>query len=175
MKFFPTVEKKSREEKKLFICSAVFALLLLAADQWSKWFFIINFKEGESVPLIRGFLNFTSVRNYGAAWSIFSGYGWGLFAFGVLAIVVIFFYFRWLAEGFSERYIALLMVVSGIFGNSFDRAFHGAVVDFIHVHYFDRWHYPIFNVADMAICVGVGIFMLSGFFRKSGNKEAEKC
>ena len=59
------------------------------------------------------------------------------------------------------------MIFAGIAGNSFDRAFHGAVIDFIHIHYYDLWHYPVFNVADIAICTGVGIYILSGFLRKT--------
>ena len=165
------IEKNSSREKSVFIRAGVVALLILAADQLTKWYFIRNFALGESVELIPGILNFTSVRNLGAAWSIFSGHVWMLLIFGILAGVGIIVFFRKLTEGCAERYYALLLILAGILGNSFDRFFHGAVVDFIHVHYLNIWHYPVFNVADMAICTGVGIYLLSGFLRPELPKD----
>ena len=169
------IEKGSLRERRVLTAALLTAALLLAADQWSKWFFVLNFEPGQSVPVIPPVLSFTSVRNLGAAWSILNGHVWLLLCCGMLAFLGIVFFFRHLTEGCIERYFALLMIVSGIAGNSFDRAFHGAVVDFIHVHYRDVWHYPVFNVADMAICVGVGIYLISGFCRKSIAPEKKKC
>ena len=175
MNWLERIEKKSFREKKVFFPALAFALLLLIIDQLTKWYIVKKFNLFESVPVISGWLNITSVRNLGAAWSILSGHVWLLLAFGLLAGAGIIIFFRKLAEGCAERYFALLLILSGIIGNSFDRAFHGEVVDFIHVHYYDIWHYPVFNVADMAICTGVGIYLLSGFLRKTPEKEAEKC
>ena len=165
------IEKNSNREKRVFWQAAVIGAILLIVDQCTKWYFVKNFQLGQSCELLSGFLNFTYVRNIGAAWSMLSGYVWLLLAFGVAAGIAIICCFRTLAEGCIERYFALLMVISGILGNSFDRAFHGAVIDFIHIHYYNIWHYPIFNVADIAICCGVGIYLLSGFCRKSAAKE----
>ncbi len=169
------IEKGSAREKRVFYPALIFAVLLLVTDQCSKWYVVKNFNLFESIPVIPGFLNFTSVRNIGAAWSILSGYVWLLFAFGLLAGAGIIYFFRKLAEGCPERYYALMMILSGIAGNSFDRAFHGSVVDFIHVHYYEVWNYPVFNVADMAICSGVFIYLISGFCRQSLKKDEEKC
>ena len=171
MKCFELIEEHSVREKHIFAWAGAIALLLLIADQWSKWFFVRNFRLGESLALIPGWLNFTYVHNLGAAWSIFSGQVLMLLIFGIAAAAAMIIFFRKLAEKCPERYFALLMILSGIAGNCFDRAFHGAVVDFIHVHYYNIWHYPVFNVADMAICTGVGIFLLSSFLRKSPEKE----
>lgn len=171
MSWFDRLEKNSARERKILIISLVAALLLLIADQWTKWYFVRNFSYGQSVAIIPGWLNFTSVRNIGAAWSILSGYVWFLLILGVLAGTAIVCFFRKLTEAFPERYIALLLCLSGIIGNSFDRAFHGSVVDFIHVHYQNVWHFPVFNIADMAICTGVGVYMLSCLFRKTPEGE----
>lgn len=173
MSWADRIEKNSVRERKVFFPALIFAFVLLALDQASKWYIVLNFKLMETLPVIPPVLNITSARNPGAAWSILSGYSWLLLAFGIGAAVAIMIFFRRLAEGCAERYFALLMILSGIFGNSFDRAFHGLVVDFIHVHYKNIWHYPIFNVADMAICSGCIIFLLSSFFRKE--KKNEKC
>ena len=59
-----------------------------------------------------------------------------------------------------------MLLFAGIIGNSADRFLRGAVVDFSHVHWHNVWHYPVFNVADIAICTGVGLFVLSNFLRK---------
>ncbi len=170
------VEIRSCRERKLLFFSALLALLLLAADQMTKIWFVRNFELYQSVSLIPGWLNFTYVRNLGAAWSIFSGQIFALAGFGIAVALGIIIFFRKLAEKCPERYIALFLVISGICGNSIDRIWRGAVVDFIHVHYYSVWHYPVFNIADMAICTGIGIFLISGFCRKTPvgeNKNAE--
>ena len=175
MSWLDRIEKGSSREKKVFFPALILAVLLLIADQWTKWYFVNNFKLFESRDIIPGILSFTSVRNLGAAWSVLSGHVWLLLAFGLVAGAGIVIFFRKLAEGCAERYWALLLIVSGILGNSFDRAYHGEVVDFIHVHYYDVWHYPVFNIADMAICAGVFIYIFSGFFRKTPQKGEKEC
>ena len=165
---------KSSAEKRIFVFSAMIALAVLALDLLTKVWVIRYFKLYESIELIPGLLAFTSVRNYGAAWSILSGHVWLLFAFAVVAAVLLAVFFRKICEGCSERYFALMLLLAGIAGNAFDRVYRGAVVDFIHVHWYDVWHYPIFNVADIAICCGVGIFLLSNCLRKSSEKEEKK-
>ena len=146
------IEKNSPRERASLLWAAVIALLVVILDQWTKWYFIRNYELGGSTPIIPGVLNFTYVENIGAAWSMLSGKVWLLLLFGIAAGAAIIYFFRKLAEGCVERYYALLLVISGIIGNSFDRAFHGAVIDFIHVHYYESWHYPVFNVADMCLC-----------------------
>ena len=169
------LERGTAREKRIFYTALAVALLVLLVDQATKWFFVCNFKLHETVEIIPGIFNFTSVRNIGAAWSMLSGHVWLLLGFGLLAGAGIIVFFRKLAENCPERYWALLLVLSGIAGNSFDRAFHGCVVDFIHIHYYNEWHYPVFNVADMAICIGVGMYVLSGLLRKSPENEGKSC
>ena len=154
--------------------SAVLALLLLLLDQWTKFWVERTFELHESRPLIEGWLSFTSVRNYGAAWSMLSGHGWILLLIAVAALAAILRFFHSLTEGWPERYVAAFMVISGILGNSIDRLWRGAVVDFIDVHYYSVWHYPVFNVADIAICTGVGIFILSTLSRPEKSKDARQ-
>jgi signal peptidase II len=161
------VEIKSASERKLIIRAAVWAVLLLLLDQVTKWYFVLAFELHESRDIIPGVLSFTSVRNPGAAWSMLSGYSWVLMLIGLAAAIVLVWFFRAIAEAWRERYYALAIVLSGIIGNTLDRFYHGVVVDFIHVHWYNVWHYPVFNVADMAICCGVCVLFLSVFFRKS--------
>ena len=83
----------------------------------------------------------------------------------------VIWYFRRLAEGYAERYFALLLVLGGVVGNSIDRIWRGAVVDFFDFHWYDKFRWPVFNVADIAICIGVGLFVFSTLLRPSGKKE----
>ena len=174
MKCWRRIEAHSASEKKLLWLSVISATLVLLADIFTKIYFT-TWNLGESRDVIPGIISFTYVRNLGAAWSILSGYRGVLTVFGLVVAVIIGMFFRKFAENCPERYPALLLVVSGIIGNSADRIFRGAVVDFIHVHYYDSWHYPIFNIADIAICCGIAVFVLSGFFRKDLKKENENC
>lgn len=166
------LEKNSPQEKKILVISGITGAFMLALDILTKLWVVRCFKLHESIELIPGLLAFTSVRNYGAAWSILSGYGWLLLLFALVTAILLFVFFRKITEGCSERYFALMLMLSGIFGNSADRFFRGSVVDFIHVHWHNVWHYPIFNVADIAICCGVGLFILSNLLRKKPENKA---
>ena len=166
------LEKGSPAEKRTLLTAGIVAILVLATDLLTKYWIVTAFELNESRELIPGLLAFTSVRNYGAAWSILSGHGWLLLLFALLVSVLLIGFFRTLCEGFAERYFAMMLLFAGIAGNSYDRVFRGAVVDFIHVHWQNIWHYPVFNVADIAICTAVGLFVISNFFRKSPEKSA---
>ena len=157
----------SASEKRIFILSGIAALLLLVIDQATKLWVVRSFELNERVDLIPGLFSFTYVRNYGAAWSILSGHVWLLIAISLVTAAAMVYFFRKLAEGCVERYYALMLVYSGLVGNLIDRALSGSVVDFLDVHWKNVWQYPVFNVADMAICCGVFIYLISSFCRKS--------
>ena len=161
------IEKNSPQEKRTFLYAGVVGVIFLALDLWTKWYVVTRFELHESIEILPPVLNFTSVRNYGAAWSILSGKGWLLLGFALVTAVVLICFFRKLCEGCCERYFAMMLLFAGIIGNSLDRCCRGAVVDFIHVHWKNAWHYPVFNIADIAICCGVGLFVLSNLLRKS--------
>ena len=173
-KIFPAAfEKGSSAEKRLIAVSVILAVLFLAADQITKLGVMQNFVLYESVPVIDGILSWTYVRNRGAAWGILAGRTWLLLVVAAAVFALMVKFFRYLTEGYAERIIALGLVMSGIIGNSIDRVWHGEVIDFIDVHYHNVWHYPVFNIADIAICTGVGIFILSSLLRPSA-KDKEK-
>lgn len=167
-KFFPDAfDKGSVAEKRCIIISLAIAAVVLVLDQLTKLAVIQTFQLHESRSVIEGIFSWTYVRNRGAAWGILAGRTWLLLviAFAVFGLMVKFF--RYLTEGYSERIIALGLVMSGIIGNSIDRIWHGEVIDFIDFHYYNVWSYPVFNIADIAICTGVGVFILSNLLRKS--------
>lgn len=173
-KIFPEqYPEGARQEKRCMAFSAVLAVLILIIDQVTKLVVMGCFALHESVPVINGILSWTYVRNRGAAWGILSGRIWILLAIAIAVLVLMVKFFRYLTEGYAERIIALGLVVSGVFGNSIDRIWHGEVIDFIDVHYYNVWQYPVFNVADISICTGVGLFILSNLLRKK-TEGAEK-
>lgn len=146
---------------------------MLLADQTTKVLVDNSFKLGESVLIAENFFSLTYVTNKGAAWGILNGYAWLLLliAAGVMAAAI--FFMRWLTDGFNERYLALIMIISGIIGNSIDRIWRGEVVDFLDLHIANYHWPPVFNIADSSICVGVCIFFLSNLLRTAGHYKKE--
>ncbi len=145
----------------------IFALLVLAADQASKWWVleILRLPEIYDVPLLP-FLNLTMVWNRGVTFGLMTGEGQmhSLILAGIAAAVVILLIF-WMRRA-ENRLTALALgaVSGGAVGNVIDRFRFGAVVDFIHAHAFG-WSWYVFNVADAAIVCGVVLLMGDALFR----------
>lgn len=168
---FAKSEPHSGPEQRIIVFSAIFAGLLLLVDQVTKVLVDHNFALGESILIVKNFFSFTYVTNKGAAWGILNGYGWLLLTIAFLVMLAIIFFMRYLTEGFNERYVALMMIISGITGNSIDRIWRGEVIDFLDLHIAGCHWPPVFNVADSAICVGVFIFFLSNLLRSCSYKK----
>ena len=107
------------------------ALLVVLLDQVTKYYVVTHFALGESVPVINNVFHWTFILNPGAAFGMLEGSRW---LFVLIAVAVI----------------------GGALGNLIDRTARGVVIDF-----FDFRIWPIFNVADIAICVGVGLIIWS--------------
>lgn len=135
------------------------ALYVILLDQASKEWVRASFTLHESVELIPGWFNLTYIRNTGAAWGMFSGQNFtlSLLAFVMLAALLLFRR-RLLPPGILHR-VALGLLCGGIVGNLFDRLRLDYVTDYLDFHIGD-WHWPAFNIADAAICIGVGIYLL---------------
>ena len=149
------------------------AAMIFMIDQTTKAWAVRRLRFGGDREIIPGFLNFVYAENTGVAFSMLDGHGdtgrWGLSVVASIAAVLVLFYF-WRIPRTSDRLLgALALLLAGIIGNLTDRVRLGFVVDFIQVHYQD-WYYPIFNVADIAVCVGAGLLILDMFFTK--NEEA---
>ncbi len=133
---------------------------ILALDQTTKLWIRGAFHPGESWNIAPAFFNLTYVRNTGAAWGMLGGLnGWLTVLSVVLLILLVVFRRTWLSDSLAHR-IALGGLIGGILGNLADRARLGFVVDFLDFH-FRSWHFPAFNVADAAICVSVGLYLLT--------------
>lgn len=172
-KIFSAIEFGSAREKKAFFSMVIIMLIMLGFDLWSKFTVMNNFKIYESREVIPGFFALTYVTNPGAAWGMFAGKQYFLLAISLIVFAGAIVFWRKITEGYIERYWALGLLFAGILGNSFDRIFHGEVIDFLDCYVVisnHAYHWPVFNIADVAICCGVGIFILSTLIR--GEKKA---
>lgn len=137
------------------------AVLVIVVDQATKWMVVQAFQLGDSLPLT-GFFNLVRVHNSGAAFSFLAGASgwqrWFFVALGAAAAVFIV----WMLRRHGEQTLfawALSLILGGALGNVIDRLLHGHVVDFFDFHW-AGWHFPAFNVADVAISVGAALLVL---------------
>jgi signal peptidase II len=161
------VSIKTREEKRLFYKCALISIIIVGCDQITKYFIVANHElVYKPLVVIPGLFDIVSIRNSGAAWGIFYGNNIILLLIACAILVILITFFRSITERCIERYIALSLVLGGIVGNSLDRLFRKSVIDFLDF-YISYYHWPAFNVADSAICVGVFVLVLSFLFRGS--------
>lgn len=136
--------------------------LVILLDQASKLTVDANMHLYESIPLM-AYFNLTYAHNTGAAFSFLAqAGGWQRWLFAGLAVVMSGVIGAWLMRLKSHETLmawALSLILGGAIGNLIDRVLYGYVIDFLDVYYQDR-HWPAFNVADSAICVGVGLMLL---------------
>lgn len=152
------------------------ALVILLLDQVSKWWIleIVRLPEIGRIE-VTPFMNLTMVWNRGVTFGLLAGEAWwhawilAAIALGVAAALVV-----WLARA-PDRWTALAigLVLGGAIGNVIDRIRFGAVVDFVDLHAFG-WHWYVFNVADSAIVIGVGLLLAHALLRpQPGAREGE--
>ncbi len=141
--------------------------LVLVADVLTKMWVMGSFALYETRPVIPGFFNLTYVTNTGAAFGFLAGEParWRhLFfvAVALVALAALFYAFREYRNRGVLYGPAISLVAAGAVGNLADRLRFGAVIDFLDF-YLGSYHWPAFNVADSAITVGVGLFLLATF------------
>lgn len=133
---------------------------ILLVDQLVKYMVRGHMYVGESIPVIQGVFHLTYVRNTGAAFNLFEGMS--LFLQIVTLIALIFAV--WFMEKHLQRHwtlpLSMIMIISGGAGNLLDRVMLGYVTDLFE---FKLIHFPVFNVADIAICTGCFILVLYTF------------
>ena len=143
------------------------SVLIIVADQVSKWVVLQHFQLHDSLPVIAGLLNWTLAYNEGAAFSFLSDAGgWQRWFFTALAVIVSAVLVVWLKRTNRTDWrtaVPLALIIGGAIGNVIDRIRFGHVVDFIDVHY-GAWSWPAFNIADSAISVGAVMLILFGLF-----------
>ena len=143
-------------------------------DQTTKAWATRSLRFNGDWPVISGFLNLAYAQNTGVAFSMLDDHGdsgrWGLSVVALVAATLVLYFF-WRTPRTDDRMLgSLALLLAGIVGNLTDRMRLGFVVDFVDVQ-FGSWHYPTFNVADAAICVGAGLLILDLFLSKKKEKS----
>lgn len=148
--------RKVREKIIFFI----FATLILFVDFFSKRLAIDNMHLGQSIPVINGIFHITLVINSGTAFGLFKNLSYFFTIFSFLAVIV-FTYIFFNSKSLSRLYyLSLSLILAGATGNLIDRIRFGNVIDFLD---FRVW--PVFNFADTAITIGVGLLAFQLIFK----------
>lgn len=124
---------------------------------------------GQTIPVIKGFFSITYVQNRGAAFSLFTGRGTMIMVITFLALCFAVWYMERHRDGHWSLLLALELIISGGAGNLIDRAILGFVTDMFDMHF-----WPVFNIADIAICVGCGFLILYMFVFDKTSEAGEK-
>lgn len=156
----------------MYILMSVLAVLtMVAVDQAVKYWAVTMLAPVGSIPLVPGILQLTYVENRGAAFSILEDQIW---LFVVLALVVlcgIAYMLQTHRIQTALGKLALLIIAAGAVGNVIDRVMHHYVIDMIEVIFI---HFPVFNIADIYVCVGVALFAVYYLFIHKDAEETEK-
>jgi signal peptidase II len=156
-----------------YLILLVTAPIILVADQLTKLYIDRTMKLYQSIPVIDGLFSITYLRNKGAAFSFLSDASWRLPFFllaTVIAVIAIITAYCKLKDEQRFAAFSLALILSGAVGNLIDRVRMGEVIDFLDV-YWKTHHWPAFNVADSAICVGVAMLALDLFLEERRMKK----
>ena len=133
-------------------------------DQLSKFRILKILSVGQSIPLLPPVFHLTLVRNTGIAFGLFRNYPQFLFSINVLILVVLFILIGLRLFKQPILRIGIGMIAGGGLGNLVDRLRFGTIVDFLDFH-IGSFHWPVFNIADSAICIGT-LLLLWALFQK---------
>lgn len=158
------------KQGKTVVASLLIVFVTLGLDQWTKWAIVKSIKLNETVEMIKHFFYLTYVQNTGAGFSMFAQARMGFFAaLTIIALVgMVYMFFK---TNDSRYQICLSLVFSGAIGNFIDRMSLGYVRDFFSFYIFG-YPFPVFNVADICITVGIALILISMFV--DDKKEQER-
>lgn len=147
--------------------SFILSIIIIFLDQITKYFAIINLKNGPSSVIVPDFFKLVYVENYGAAFGILKHKKAFFIVITLIVVLLIaLFLFKYQAKLNIFMKIGSGLLLGGAVGNLIDRIRFGYVVDFVSMRLFNRYEYPVFNVADMAIVVGTLILLFIILFDK---------
>ena len=141
------------------------SIIVILSDQALKFFVKAHLPFSRSVPILGNYIKLTYVKNSGAAFSFFSGYSTWLVIIGLAVAALVIYFHRRLPQKNYLLQFALAAILGGSMGNIIDRIFFHAVIDYI-----DLTYWPIFNLADIMINVGIATIFYAVIIK--GNKNA---
>ncbi|MHA6251365.1 signal peptidase II [Oceanobacillus sp. CAU 1775] len=151
----------------------IIALILIIIDQVTKWLIVVNMEIGERITIIEDFFYLLSHRNSGAAWGILQGQMLFFYIITIFVIIMIVYYMQKYAKNNTLLAIGLSFILGGAIGNFIDRLLRQEVVDFasfIIVNY----NFPIFNVADSALTIGVVLVFIAMIVEEINERKKAK-
>lgn len=160
--------------KNRYLFLLAVALPVIVLDQATKLWIVGKLAYHESFTVVENFFDIIHARNPGAAFSFLSDSSFRLpFLIGVsiVASVAVIVVYRKLRPDQKLAALALALILGGAVGNLIDRVRLGEVVDFLNVHWYHKYYWPAFNVADSALCVGVGILALDMIMEERKKKK----
>lgn len=144
-----------------YLLSGIIALVVIITDQITKSIIKADIPLYKSIPVVDGFLNITHIKNTGGAFGILSGINSLFFIIASsIALLIVILYLIRLPENNLWLITSLSLISGGAIGNMIDRVRSGEVIDFIDLFY-DRFHWPAFNIADSSITIGVFILFIN--------------
>jgi len=163
----------SGTERALIARPLLVGAAAILVDQGTKWIVAANLDRGRSIPVVGDFFRLTHVQNPGGAFGLFRDSGPLFLILSIAAVIFLFWTVRRFRTETAGMRWALGLVLGGAIGNLIDRVRSGRVVDFFDVGIGDlRW--PVFNVADMAVVIGVGLFLLVSMRSGGGHDREER-
>jgi signal peptidase II len=150
------------------------AVAVVVADQITKRVAEDQLREQRSVPVVDDILRLTYVQNRGAAFGVLQDQTAFFVLVGVIVIGVIAVSYRYLPRGGFLLHLALGLQLGGAIGNLIDRVRQGYVVDFVDFGYRANW-WPVFNVADSAIVIGVALLALNALSPTPADQQASNA
>ncbi len=155
---------------------AALAVIVFVLDQFTKWVVCHNLDMGDEKTVVPGFFKLVHWNNTGAAWSQFSGNNATLALVAAFALVALYLTRHHFSSHTLSGQIAFGLIFGGIAGNLADRLIRHAVVDFLYFYLQQRggrvFDFPAFNVADTAICTGVGLIFIITWKTEHAPKDA---
>ena len=157
--------------------SIAVVVAVLGLDRITKAVVEAHMASHTSIPVISGLFDLTYVKNPGGVFGLFRDLSPGIrgvlfTVFPVIAVFLIVLYAKSLPATHRIAQMGLALIFGGAIGNLIDRFKHGYVVDFLDVHWRGH-HWPAFNVADSAICIGVGLLVYETFFLRQSTDGAD--
>lgn len=148
------------------------ALAVILVDQFTKWLIVTYMEYGDSIQVIQDVLYITSHRNRGAAWGMLQNQMWFFYLITIVFVIAIVYYLKKFGKRDKLLGVALGLILGGALGNFIDRVFRKEVVDFIHTYIFS-YNFPVFNVADSSLCIGVALLFIQTLMEGKKAKEQE--
>lgn len=149
---------------------SLLSIVLILVDQLTKYMIVKSMEIGDSISIIGDILKITSHRNYGAAWGMLQNQMMFFYIITVIVLIALcYFYYKEAADNLLMQ-SGLMLIFAGAIGNFIDRLFRGNVVDFIDTKIIN-YDFPIFNVADSCLTIGVFILLYELLFNQKEEKQ----